>query len=85
MVLALADYMKQLEAAGVKPKYNTKFILFGGEEHGLKGANYYQMSQSNESIRTVIDLNQLGFFQTAPDRPLIMNIATNRIYCDFLK
>jgi len=80
MVLALADYMKQLEAAGVKPKYNTKFILFGGEEHGLKGANYYQMSQSNESIRTVIDLNQLGFFQTAPDRPLIMNIATNRIY-----
>ncbi len=79
MVLALAKFMKQLADSSVKPRYNVKFILFGGEEHGLKGAFYYEVSQRGEEIRTVIDLNQLGFIQTAPDVPLIMNVATNKI------
>ena len=79
MVLALADYMKKLEANGVIPRYNVKFILFGGEEHGLKGAFYYEMSQPTEIIRTVIDLNQLGFIQPLPAPSLIMHVATNKI------
>jgi|GEM_PF-894232 len=81
MVLALAKYMKQLEAIGIKPRYNVTFALFGGEERGCKGAFYYEMTLPNSDniTKTVIDLNQLGFDQTAPDIPLIMNVATNRI------
>ncbi len=81
MVLALAKYMKQLEENGIKPKYNVTFALFGGEERGCKGAFYYEITlpDSDNIIKTVIDLNQLGFEQRDPPLHLIMNIATNRI------
>ncbi|DAC72937.1 MAG TPA: hypothetical protein DSN98_02520 [Thermoplasmata archaeon] len=81
MVLAFAKYMKQLEVIGIKPKYNLTFALFGGEERGCRGAFYYEMTLPNSDniTKTVIDLNQLGFDQTAPDIPLVMNVATNRI------
>lgn len=79
MVLAFAKYMKQLENLSIIPKQNVRFILFGGEEEGLKGASYYE-NNSKENITTVIDLNQLGFDQRDPSRPLIMNAATNRLW-----
>ncbi len=81
MTLALAKYLKQLEGIGIKPKYNVTIALFGGEEHGCKGAFYYEMTlpDSDNINKTVIDLNQLGFIQTAPNLSLIMNVATNRI------
>ena len=80
MVLALAKYMKQLETQqGIIPKQNVRFILFGGEEAGIRGAEYYE-NQSDENITTVIDLNQLGFDQRAPPVSLIMNVATNKLW-----
>ncbi|HWR63958.1 MAG TPA: PKD domain-containing protein, partial [Candidatus Thermoplasmatota archaeon] len=80
MVLALAKFMKQLEQEGIKPKYNVRFILFGGEERGCRGAIYYEMTlPQDHTVKTVIDLNQLGFEQRDPSIPLIMNVATNHI------
>jgi PKD repeat protein len=80
MVLAFAKYMKYLEKnLSIIPKQNVRFVFFGGEEEGLKGAFYYEDS-STENITTVIDLNQLGYDQRDPDRSLIMNVATNKIW-----
>jgi len=80
MVLALAKNMKQLENLSIKPKYNVRFVLFGGEERGARGAFYYEITlPENHTVKTVIDLNQLGFEQRDPPVPLIMNVATNKI------
>jgi len=80
IVLAIAKQMKELENNGIIPKYKTKFILYGGEEWGYKGAKHYLEDNLCENIKTVIDLNQLGMKRPDPqnDPPLIMNLVTNR-------
>ena len=40
-----------------------KFIAFGGEEVGIRGARYYSETHPDEDIPYVIDLNQICFWQ----------------------
>ena len=86
IVLAIAKQMKELENNGIIPKYKTKFILFGGEEWGYKGAKHYVEDNLDENIKTVIDLNQLGMKRPDPqkDPPLIMNLVTNKVLLQYL-
>jgi len=80
-VLAIAKYMKKLETEyNIIPKYNIKFIAFGGEEYGFRGAYHYEAAHPDEKIVAIIDLNQLGFIQTNPDLPLTLNIVTNKLW-----
>jgi len=72
-VLALAKYFKD---NNITPKYNLKFVAFGGEEYGFLGAQHYNDTHTNENITTVIDLNQIGFSQTGP-LPQTMFVHTN--------
>lgn len=76
IVLALARKYKELNDSGIRPKETLRFILFGGEEYGLRGAYWYEHNHSNESITIDIDLNQLGFSQSSPK--LTLNLGTNR-------
>jgi YHS domain-containing protein len=79
IVLAIAKYMKQLkETYNITPKYNVKFILFGGEEYGYIGARSYESRHSDENITAVIDINQVGFTQSNPR--LTTNIITNKFF-----
>ena len=79
MVLAIAKYFKE---NNITPKYNLKFIGFGGEEHGFcAGSKYYEDFHSDEKIKYVIDLNQLGFWQE--NDKLKLDIIANKL--DFLK
>jgi hypothetical protein len=72
-VLALGKYFKD---NNITPKYNLKFVAFGGEEYGFLGAQHYNDTHTNENITTVIDLNQIGFSQTGP-LPQTMFVHTN--------
>ena len=74
MMLSIAKYFKDND---ITPKYNLKFIAFGGEEYGYLGAGSYQSRHESENIVGVIDLNQLGFTQSDP--PLTMDLCTNKL------
>lgn len=75
MVMGIAKYFCD---NNIKPKYNLKFIGFSGEEHGFcAGSNYYENIHSDENIKYVIDLNQLGFWQKNDE--LTLNIICNKI------
>ena len=65
IMLAIAKYFDQNE---IKPKYNLRFIAYGGEEVGIRGAYYYELAHRNDSdeIVAVIDLNQFGYVQDEP-------------------
>ena len=63
IILAIAKYFKE---NNIIPRYNIKFIAFGGEEYGYRGAEYYEYTHRNEDINYIIDLNQLGFKQDYP-------------------
>jgi hypothetical protein len=73
MVLGIAKYFKE---HNITPKYNLKFIAFGGEEYGMRGSTYYEAAHKDENIIYVIDLNQLGFKQEEPR--LKLEIVTNK-------
>lgn len=80
MVLGIAKYMKQLETDyDIKPKYNTKFIGFSGEEYLARGAYYHEAANppDQEDVVTFIDLNQLGFSQPTGDPRLTLYIYSN--------
>jgi hypothetical protein len=70
MVLGIAKWFKD---NNVTPKYTIRFIGFGGEEYGYRGAIQYQAAHKDENIIYVFDLNQLGFSQEEPE-----------LYLDFL-
>ena len=70
MVMGIAKWFKDND---ITPKYTIKFIGFGGEEHGYRGAQYYEAAHKHENIIYVFDLNQLGFSQEYPE-----------LYLDFL-
>jgi len=74
MVLGIAKYFVE---NNITPKYNMKFIGFGGEEHGFRGAKYYEAAHKDENVIYVIDLNQLGFRQDHPRLSLDL-IVNNR-------
>ena len=73
MVLGIAKYFKD---HNITPKYTLKFIAFGGEEYGFRGAKYYEATHPEEDIIYVIDLNQLGFTQKEPK--LYLEIIANK-------
>lgn len=77
IVLALARKYKELSDSGIRPKQTLKFVLFGGEEYGVRGALSYNVIHPDENITTFIDLNQLGFTQPTPR--LTFNIGTNNL------
>jgi hypothetical protein len=72
MVLGIAKWFKD---NNVTPKYTIRFIGFGGEEYGFRGAKYYQAVHKDENISYVIDLNQLGFSQEYPE--LYLELISN--------
>jgi len=73
IVLGVAKYMKD---QNITPKCNVRFIGFCGEEHGLRGAYYYEaLHRKKENVSMVIDLNQLGFNWTKTR--LTLKIITN--------
>lgn len=74
MVLGIAKYFKD---NNISPKYTIRFIGFGGEEQGAKGAKHYQAVHKNEEIIFVFDLNQLGFSQDYPE--LHLDLISNDI------
>lgn len=73
IVMGIAKYFKDYN---IKPKFNVKFIAFGGEEYGMIGAKYYEASHNNENISLVVDINQVGFYQ--PEPQLTLHILTNK-------
>ena len=74
MALGVAKYFAD---NNIKPKYNIKFIGFGGEEIGVRGAFYYEAAHKDENIIYVIDLNQIGFWQNGPR--LTLNVICNKL------
>ncbi len=61
IVLAVAKYFKDND---ITPNRNVRFVAFSGEEYGGRGAYCYEFAHRDEDIVTVIDLNQLGYWQT---------------------
>jgi len=74
IVLGVAKYFVE---HNIIPKYNLKFIAFGGEEDGMRGAKYYEEIHRDENIIYVIDLNQVGFRQDEPR--LTLDIIANKL------
>jgi hypothetical protein len=74
MVLGIAKYFNDYN---ITPKYNLKFIAFGGEEYGCRGSYSYEGKTQSENVITIIDLNQLGFKQEDPE--LELKIRTNNV------
>jgi hypothetical protein len=74
IALTIADYFKKYN---ITPKYNLKFIAFGGEEYGFLGAYSYEANHPEENIIAVIDINQVGFTQLPPDPRLTFLIFVN--------
>lgn len=75
IVMGIAKYFA--DHSSIKPYYNVKFIAFGGEEYGMRGARYYEATHRDEKIIYVVDLNQLGFTQEEKFR-LKLEIVTNK-------
>jgi hypothetical protein len=78
MVLGIAKYFVEYK---IKPKYNIKFIGFGGEEYGMIGSRYYESTHRKEKIICVIDLNQVGFRQEKP-RLRLEIVANNKRFLE---
>jgi hypothetical protein len=73
MMLSIAKYYQD---NNIIPERNMKFIAFGGEEYGMRGAFHYEAEHlDDETVTTVIDLNQLGFTQNDPR--LTLNVISN--------
>jgi hypothetical protein len=74
IVMGIAKYFVE---HNIKPRYTIKFIGFGGEEYGYRGAWYYEIVHRPEDILYVIDLNQLGFSQEE-EIEMTLEIAANK-------
>jgi len=74
MVLGIAKYFVE---HNITPDYTLKFIAYGGEEYGYRGAKHYENTHRDENIIYVIDLNQLGFTQDYPK--LTLGVIANKI------
>ncbi|MCK4365693.1 MAG: M20/M25/M40 family metallo-hydrolase [Thermoplasmatales archaeon] len=76
MVLAVAKYFVE---NNITPDYTIKFIGFGGEEVGLRGARYYEETHDDEDILYVVDLNQICFWQDDDEINLTLNLICNKL------
>ncbi|HVQ01594.1 MAG TPA: PKD domain-containing protein [Candidatus Thermoplasmatota archaeon] len=74
IVLALGRYYTE---HNLTPKYTTQFVLFAGEEAGVKGAKSYKAKHEDYTIEKFIDLNQLCFNQSLPKTRLY--VGTNKL------
>ena len=74
IMLAVAKYFQD---HNITPKYNVRFIAYGAEEAGLRGAYHYEGEFLDDKINWVIDLNQLGYNQS--DVLSRLNLAINDI------
>jgi hypothetical protein len=74
IVMGIAKYFVE---NNIKPRYTIKFIGFGGEEYGYRGAKYYEVAHKSEDIIYVIDLNQLGFSQEE-EIEMTLEVAANK-------
>jgi len=72
IVMGIAKYFTD---NNIVPKYNIKFIGFGGEEAGCRGAKYYDVTNKKENIIYVIDMNQVCSSQEYPR--LSLNLIFN--------
>ncbi len=61
VVLGLAKYFTD---NNITPKYNLTFLFTTGEEFGLRGAQYYNDSHNNDTIKFWFVLDELGFNQS---------------------
>jgi len=75
IVFGIAKYFADYN---IKPWCNLQFIALCGEEYGGIGARHYEATH-DEKINYVIDLNQLGFWQSY-DVPLTLHVITNKGY-----
>ena len=74
IVMGIAKYYSD---NNITPKYNIKFIGFGGEETGCRGAKYYEATHKDENITYIIDMNQVCSSQEDP--PLTLNLLVNNL------
>lgn len=74
IVMGIAKYFIE---HNLVPRYTVKFIGFGGEEYGYRGAWCYEAVHKSEDILYVIDLNQLGFSQEE-DLEMVLQVAANK-------
>jgi PKD repeat protein len=78
LVLAIAKFF---DDTGITPKHTINFVLFSGEEFAKNGAaDYYK--KHHQYLRTMIDLNQLGFSQTG-SLPQTFFVVNNHPYKPF--
>lgn len=58
-VLEAARLLGALKAAGIRPKRTIRFVLFGGEEQGLYGSQYYAAAHRRElpNVQAVLVLD----------------------------
>jgi len=61
VVLGLAKYFSD---NNITPKYNLTFLFTTGEEFGLRGAQYYNDSHNNDTIKFWFVLDELAFNQS---------------------
>ena len=61
VVLGLAKYFSE---NNITPKYNLTFLFTTGEEFGLRGAQYYNDSHNNDTIKFWFVLDELAFNQS---------------------
>ncbi len=73
LVMGVAKYFKD---NNIKPRDNIKFIGFGAEEAGMRGAKYYEDTHKDEKITYIIDLNQVCSIQKDPR--LTLNVIFNK-------
>ncbi len=72
IVMGVAKYFTDYN---IVPKYNIKFIGFGGEEAGCRGAKYYEETHKDENVIYIIDMNQVCSSQEYPR--LTLNLIFN--------
>lgn len=67
IMLCIAKYFN---VSHIKPKINIRFVAFGGEETGGRGAYSYVYHHYQDHIPLMIDLNQFGYNQSDPRQAL---------------
>lgn len=74
IVMAIANYTREMDRLyGIKPKRDIRFMAWGAEEPGVRGASHYEIMHRKEEKKMdliVLDLNQLGYNQKSPRQSL---------------
>lgn len=62
--VAVVEIARALKQAGIPLDYSVDFILFSGEEEGLKGSLHYVSGLGDKKIKGVINLDMIGWSKT---------------------